>query len=825
MADNFTTLLPVANTVDELLGNKDGETVRIPRAQVTNSASPSDIIAVSERTTVLESAIAPTARSMYGGANIASASTIDLGAATGDYAAVTGTTAIGSLGIANAGIERTVYFTGVLVLSVAGGLIVLPGGADITTAPGDVAVFRSHGGGVWRCVSYVRANGTPLVPDATAASLAVALAGPSVRVIGSLMPTISGGGVASNYSFAQNDPTPGPWTLREYRCYVATIGSGTFYLRRSTRSGSTFTTLQSVALTVTSTGWKTFTAADFGVFGGAAGEYYGIYQPTGGAQIAGNSTGTDGGGYYQGAGGATAPVTMSLAVAGYRLDWLWTLDISNTLPAPGDYGQTQAAAIKGKIAYDLLVGTTTTIIGRSSTPVSGNGSVANYIFIANDPIPQAGSTEFAAWFTGSGYVWAVACSRSGSPGAYVFTPLRATPLTIVDGWNDFSSLAMAVNAGEFVGIYQPSGGPRIQGAALASEGAGYVQASGWAATYSNPTLVTAYRIEWQWSVTYLTGVGPTEIAGLTASVASINTKLVSTPALLCYGDSMTFGAGGGASPYPTQLGNLLGRVASNLGVSAQRTYDIFARWGSYPILVPSLTIPASGSIDFDMPIAWGRANPLISSNSAVTFAGTLAGVPCVLSYVSAGSGYYTYRLTRTGSGSAVAVLANEPFLIDLADGRNSATPIFWAGRNSIGLQETSGQSSQEQFDKFFTWHERAIQFLKPVDKHFIVMGPSNRNDEYPGSTTTVAGAALNGDQSYSLIVAIAAEMRQRWPRNFVNQRAIVVAAYNASNSTDVADFAADRTPTSLRSDSLHYNIAGYGKVAATLRDRIVLLGY
>ncbi|SHF03130.1 hypothetical protein SAMN02745157_1477 [Kaistia soli DSM 19436] len=165
MPDNFANLLPLVSSVDDLMGNKtvDGvtSTVRVPRANITNGASPADIIAVADRATALEADLAPGARVMRGGANIASAASIDLGAATGDFAAITGTTTIASLGTAPAGIERTVYFTGVLTLTHSGTLV-LPTGANITTAVGDVAVFRSHGSGAWRCVSYMRADGNPV---------------------------------------------------------------------------------------------------------------------------------------------------------------------------------------------------------------------------------------------------------------------------------------------------------------------------------------------------------------------------------------------------------------------------------------------------------------------------------------------------------------------------------------------------------------------------------------------------------------------------------------------------------------------------------------
>jgi hypothetical protein len=91
--------------------------------------------------------------------NIASASSIDIGAATGDFVGITGTTTISALGTADAGVERTLVFSGALILTHNGTSLILPGSANITTAAGDVAIMRSLGSGNWRCVAFTRASG------------------------------------------------------------------------------------------------------------------------------------------------------------------------------------------------------------------------------------------------------------------------------------------------------------------------------------------------------------------------------------------------------------------------------------------------------------------------------------------------------------------------------------------------------------------------------------------------------------------------------------------------------------------------------------------
>ena len=101
------------------------------------------------------------------GSDIASASSVDIGAATGNYLDITGTTPITALGTVQAGVEREIQFDGALTLTHNATSLILPGGANITTAAGDVARFRSEGSGNWRCVNYTRADSAPFVGESS----------------------------------------------------------------------------------------------------------------------------------------------------------------------------------------------------------------------------------------------------------------------------------------------------------------------------------------------------------------------------------------------------------------------------------------------------------------------------------------------------------------------------------------------------------------------------------------------------------------------------------------------------------------------------------
>ena len=112
-------------------------------------------------------------------ATLASAATVNIGAAAANYLIITGTTTITAFDTVQAGTRRKLKFSGALTLTHNAAKLILPGAANITTAAGDYAEFESEGSGNWRCTSYMPASGTILATALTAllASNAQALGG------------------------------------------------------------------------------------------------------------------------------------------------------------------------------------------------------------------------------------------------------------------------------------------------------------------------------------------------------------------------------------------------------------------------------------------------------------------------------------------------------------------------------------------------------------------------------------------------------------------------------------------------------------------------
>jgi hypothetical protein len=93
---------------------------------------------------------------------ITSAGNVDIAAVTSNLISISGTTTITGLGTIAAGARRTARFLSSLVLTHNATSLILPTGANITTAVNDTAEFLSLGSGNWVCLRYNLASGKAL---------------------------------------------------------------------------------------------------------------------------------------------------------------------------------------------------------------------------------------------------------------------------------------------------------------------------------------------------------------------------------------------------------------------------------------------------------------------------------------------------------------------------------------------------------------------------------------------------------------------------------------------------------------------------------------
>ena len=147
---------------------KDSINLREAVSQIKNTSLDNNSIgtlvqAYDANTTKNDTANTFTATQTWGkGADVASASALTLGS-DGNYFDITGTTTITSIGTIGVGTVIKLHFDGALTLTHHATDLVLPGGANITTAAGDEAEFVEYATGDWRCTNYNKANGEAVI--------------------------------------------------------------------------------------------------------------------------------------------------------------------------------------------------------------------------------------------------------------------------------------------------------------------------------------------------------------------------------------------------------------------------------------------------------------------------------------------------------------------------------------------------------------------------------------------------------------------------------------------------------------------------------------
>lgn len=139
--------------------------------------------------------------------SIATASSVNLNNANGDYVELTGTTTITSF-VLDEGQQRVVRAGDDFTLS-NNANIINPGGADINAVDGDIFVLRGEASSVVRVIAYTKANGESIVSSSAGFTTATAIASTSGGAIdftsipaGTKMIVIGFMGVSSNSSNA-----------------------------------------------------------------------------------------------------------------------------------------------------------------------------------------------------------------------------------------------------------------------------------------------------------------------------------------------------------------------------------------------------------------------------------------------------------------------------------------------------------------------------------------------------------------------------------------------------------------------------------------------
>lgn len=184
------------------------------------------------------------------GADIASASTINLNTATGNLIHITGTTTITAVTLTRG--PRTVIFDSALTLTHHSTNNNLPSAANITTVAGDRAIYWSDGTTVY-CISYIQANGTSVASETVDNNEVYVTTGNGYgstnTKIRRFTTTVTNTGTAITY--ADSAANGASFTINETGIYAITCsdvysGNGDVYFGVSVNSAELTTAIESI---------------------------------------------------------------------------------------------------------------------------------------------------------------------------------------------------------------------------------------------------------------------------------------------------------------------------------------------------------------------------------------------------------------------------------------------------------------------------------------------------------------------------------------------------------------------------------------------------
>lgn len=186
-------------------------------------------------------------------------------------------------------------------------------------------------------------------------------------------------------------------------------------------------------------------------------------------------------------------------------------------------------------------------------------------------------------------------------------------------------------------------------------------------------------------------------------------------------------------------------------------------------------------------MAWGDSLTRGSGSSGSTHT-----YPYLLAAVS------RHYVDNYGVGGETSTQIKTRMLADTA--KHIYPTIIWAGRNNYTSQATV---------------EADIAAMVAALGHtrYLVLSVLNQD----------TALEYSGGSEYAKIAALNAALSATYGARYVDVRSYLVSLYNPLDAQDVIDHGHDVPPTSLRSDGLHLNDAGYQAVADKVFQSVSLL--
>lgn len=280
--------------------------------------------------------------------------------------------------------------------------------------------------------------------------------------------------------------------------------------------------------------------------------------------------------------------------------------------------------------------------------------------------------------------------------------------------------------------------------------------------------------------------------------------------IVCWGDSLTYGAGGDGTTYPDTLKKLISKNVGeipvyNLGVGGESTKQIMARAGVLEIkLQKNVTIPADSTpVKVKLVLSDGTLANFLRQGNAGMEEVRIRNIPGYLSIKqkNISEGKYTYYFTREKAGKKTKVLAGESVQVDSSIKYRSCIPIIFMGTNG---DWTSPKDLISQIESFID-----NQYSMGTERYLVLGLTAGTREER--SELEKAMKAHFGKRYINL-------------REYLSTKALDDAGIEATDN-DKKQIALGMVPESLRFDEVHLNATGYKLVGKYVYKHMQELGY
>lgn len=278
------------------------------------------------------------------------------------------------------------------------------------------------------------------------------------------------------------------------------------------------------------------------------------------------------------------------------------------------------------------------------------------------------------------------------------------------------------------------------------------------------------------------------------------------PGIVCFGDSLTEGAGGNGVSFPKIIEERLQKEriyipVVNMGVGGENSCTIAGRAGGIPFRVKSFTIPAEKEA---VPVYFqeeeDKSIRLLEKGDLGVNPCSIYGVEGELSCEIVKGERTDYYFTRSNAGEAVEVPEGSEVWTFASQSYKDYIYIVFIGANK-GYTDSQNLINQQR------------SILELQEKHtgkYIVIGLPNVTGE-EGKEMEQAMEEAYGDKYINL-------------REYISTGGIYDAGLKPT-AEDLEQMELGKVPPSLLADHIHFNTKGYTIIGNLIYERMVELGY